>query len=115
MTFVRPTIARKVRDLVERDLKGQPTIPRRAEPEEHAGQLQNANDPGIDIDIVEILDAGTYLKLKLAGPGGTEWLAQAFGYPPKPSERQRLKRFLDRLTPQERDDLQRFLAIWILG
>jgi hypothetical protein len=113
MTFVRPTIDRKVRDLVERDLKGQPTtIPLRTEPEEHAGQLQDANDPGIDIDIVEILGAGTYLKLKLARPGGTEWLAQAFGYPLNPSERQR---FLDRLTPQERDGLQRFYAAWILS
>jgi hypothetical protein len=108
---------RPVRDLVEREIEHRPqTVPLREEPEEVDGIIVSANDPGAVHDFDEVVDAATYLRLKLRKAGGREWLAyHGFGYSLTATERQRLKRFQDSLTEEEQHRLRRMLAVWMLS
>ena len=116
MTFVRPIMERKVRDLVEREIDHRPkTVPLREESDEDDGTVALANDPGTVHDFEEVIDAATYLRLKLRKPGGREWLAYAFGYSLTATERQRLKRFQDSLDGDELARLRRMFAVWLLS
>jgi hypothetical protein len=117
LSFVRPMVDRKVRDLVEREYDRRPsTVQYREEPVEIDGFIEVATDPGVTYDLDTAIDAARHLRLRLRRSGGKEWLAhRVYGYPLNPTERQRLRRFERALGPGEDEVLQRMAVAWLLA
>ena len=114
MSFVRPVMERKVRDLVERDLRHQPKTELLVT-EGDDGAIPN--DPGVVYDLAETMDATARMTVTLNRTGGKEWLSSALGYGDRlnSTERQRLSRFRNRLSEAEHRQLRGDLAVWLLN